>query len=55
MLAMILLTVGIVAVSAAAAPVASYARAAAEQILARDAYVSAVIGDPAAVQREKRP
>ncbi|OYW57350.1 MAG: monovalent cation/H+ antiporter subunit D [Hyphomicrobium sp. 32-62-53] len=55
MLAMILLTVGIVAVSAAAAPVAAYTRAAAEQILARDAYVSAVIGDPAAVQREKRP
>ncbi len=55
MLAMILLTAGIVAVSAAAAPVASYTRAAAEQILARDAYVSAVIGDPAAVQREKRP
>ncbi len=55
MLALGLLTASIIAVSVWAAPVASYARAAAEQMLARDAYVSAVIGDPAAVQRERRP
>jgi hypothetical protein len=55
MLALALLTAGVIAVSAAAAPVAAYTRAAAEQLLARDAYVAAVIGDPAAIEREKRP
>ena len=54
-LGLALFAAGVVAVSVAAAPVASYARAAAEQMLAREAYVPAVIGDPAAVQRERRP
>lgn len=54
-LALVVMFCAVVAVSFAAAPVSSYARATAEQILAREAYVPAVLGDPAAVQRERRP
>lgn len=53
--ALVVMFGAVVAVSFAAAPVSSYARATAEQILAREAYVPAVLGDPAAVQRERRP
>lgn len=53
--AMVILLVAVVTVSFAAAPVSAYTRAAAEQMLARDAYVSAVIGDPARIDRELRP
>lgn len=45
----------VLAVSIAAAPISGYAQETAEQILARDAYVPAVIGDPSAIERERRP
>jgi multicomponent K+:H+ antiporter subunit D len=54
-LALLLMSGAVVAVSVAAGPVSGYARATAEQILARDAYVPAIIGDPSSVQRERRP
>ncbi len=50
-----IMSVAAVALSVLAAPVSSYARAAAEQMLAREAYVPAVIGDPATIERERRP
>ncbi len=39
----------------AAAPIADYARATAEQLSARDTYVGAVLGSAARIQRERRP
>ena len=54
-MALVVMFGAVVAVSFAAAPVSGYARATAEQLLAREAYVPAVLGDPAAVQRERRP
>jgi multicomponent K+:H+ antiporter subunit D len=53
--ALALLAASVVAVTIAAGPVSAYARATAEQLLRREAYVPAVIGDPAAVDRERRP
>lgn len=53
--ALLLMLGAVVWVSIAAGPVSVYARATAEQIVARENYVPAVIGDPAAVQRERRP
>lgn len=41
--------------TAAAAPVAAYGRAAAEQLVAREAYIAAVLGTAPQVQRERRP
>jgi multicomponent K+:H+ antiporter subunit D len=54
-MALVVMFGAVVAVSFAAAPVSGYARATAEQLLAREAYVPAVLGDSAAVQRERRP
>jgi len=53
--ALVLMLAAVALVTAAAAPVSSYARATADQLLDRAAYVAAVLGDPAAVQREHRP
>jgi len=53
--ALVLMLAAVAFVTAAAAPVSSYARATADQLLDRAAYVAAVLGDPAAVQREHRP
>lgn len=54
-MALAIMSAAVIVVSVAPAPVATYAKAAAEQILMREAYVPAVLGDPAAVQREQRP
>ncbi|MCU0503821.1 MAG: hypothetical protein MUC51_19045 [Anaerolineae bacterium] len=54
-LALVLMTIAILAVSFLPAHFVSYSSAAAEQMIARDAYVPAVIGDPAAIERERRP
>jgi multicomponent K+:H+ antiporter subunit D len=53
--ALVLMTMAIITISVVPAPVASYARASAEQLLAREAYVTSVTGDPAALERERRP
>lgn len=53
--AIVIMLIAVLTVSFAAAPVSAYARAAAEQMLARDAYVAAVIGDPIRIDRELRP
>lgn len=52
MLLMVLLSL---TVTLAARPIAAYARAAAEQVSDRPAYVTAVLGDERAIQRERRP
>jgi multicomponent K+:H+ antiporter subunit D len=54
-LALVLMTIAILAVSFMPAHFVSYSSATAEQMIARDAYVPAVIGDPAAIERERRP
>lgn len=53
--AVLLLVVASPLLALAAAPVGGYARSAAEQLHARQPYVAAVLGAPAAVQRERRP
>ncbi len=53
--ALLLLVLLSLTVTVAARPIVGYARAAAEQISDRTAYVSAVIGDVRAIQRERRP
>ncbi len=55
MFALLLLAAAGPVLALAAAPVASYARAAAEQLHARQPYVEAVLGARPAVQRETRP
>jgi hypothetical protein len=55
MFALLLLAAAGPVLALAAAPVASYARAAAEQLHARQPYVEAVLGSRPAVQRETRP
>ena len=50
-----LLLAAIPVLTVAASPVSAYARATAEQLLSRDAYIAAVIGDPSAITRERRP
>jgi multicomponent K+:H+ antiporter subunit D len=54
-LALLVLAASVLTVTIAAGPVSAYARATAEQLLQREAYVPAVLGDPAAIQRERRP
>lgn len=54
-LALGIMVLSVVAVTVAAAPIAAYARATADQILSRETYVQAVIGDPGAVERVRRP
>ena len=54
-LALGMIVLAVLAISFAPAPLTSYARATAEQMTAREAYLPAVLGDPAAVQREVRP
>lgn len=53
--ALLLLTAASPLLMLAAAPLSQYARATAEQLHGRAPYISAVIGDPAAIQRERRP
>jgi multicomponent K+:H+ antiporter subunit D len=52
---LLLLVIAALALFIYAAPIASYARAASEQLEQRQAYVSAVIGRPADIKRQKRP
>jgi len=54
-LALSLMLGAVAALTVAAGPVSAYSRATADQLLSRPAYVSAVIGDPAAILRERRP
>ncbi|MCX7376696.1 MAG: monovalent cation/H+ antiporter subunit D [Alphaproteobacteria bacterium] len=54
-LALVLLSAAGPVLALAAAPVAGYARAAAEQLHARQPYIEAVLGARPAVQRETRP
>ncbi len=54
-LALVLLVVVGPALTIGAAPVAGWARAASEQLHARDPYVSAVLGDGPDTERERRP
>ena len=53
--ALILMLAAVPVLTVAASPVSAYARATADQLLSRDAYVAAVIGDPSAIKRERRP
>jgi multicomponent K+:H+ antiporter subunit D len=54
-LAVALLTVASPLLTLAAAPVAAYTRAAAEQLQAREPYIAAVLGPRPKVDRERRP
>lgn len=54
-LPMLLCIAGSLAFVLAAAPLARYAQAAAEQLHAREGYVSAVLGMPSEIKRERRP
>lgn len=54
-IAIILLVSASLILALAAAPVGSYARAAAEQLHARSSYLDAVLGTQEAVRRERRP
>jgi multicomponent K+:H+ antiporter subunit D len=54
-LALVVLAASVLTVTIAAGPVSAYARATAEQLLQREAYLPAVLGNTPAIQRERRP
>ncbi len=55
MLALLILAAAGPALALAAAPVAAYARATADQLIARTPYITAVLGARPDIQRERRP